>query len=566
MEHEKLTIENPALALEWDYEKNGDLHPENFTGGSNKSVWWKCSLGHSWNVEISHRTLGSGCPYCKGNKVWIGFNDLTTTHPQVAKQWDYAKNDELSPEQVSFGSNKSVWWKCSLGHSWKAVIVSRTNGCGCTYCSGRKVLAGFNDLVTTHPEVIAEWDYEKNHDLRPEQFSAGSNKFAWWKCNRGHRWEAPTSVRTKGCICPYCSGKLVIRGETDLKTIKPEVAAEWDYEKNGNLRPEGFTVFSNKYTWWKCGLGHSWRNAINHRSAGQGCPYCKGRKVLIGFNDLATTHPQIAAEWDYTKNVGLSPEQVLSGSNKSVWWKCCLGHNWKADICSRSKGSGCPYCRGRKVMPGFNDLITSQPQIAAEWDYEKNNGLRPEQVSFGSNKLVWWKCKLGHSWKTVIYGRSNERGCPYCTGRKVLTGFNDLTTTNPQIAGEWDYTKNGSLLPEHVTQHSNRNAWWHCKHIHSYRAKISNRYYGKGCPYCAGKRSIIGETDLVTLQPEWLKEWDFNKNSPNKPENYTISSNIKVWWKCKNGHSWRTQIRDRHMGNKCPYCSGKTPMRARLVR
>jgi hypothetical protein len=216
--------------------------------------------------------------------VLAGFNDIATKHPQLVAEWDYKKNDGLCPEDFVAGSNKKAWWRCDLGHSWHSVISSRTGqGCGCPYCANLKVLIGFNDLLSTEPELCLQWDYEKNAPSRPDEIAAGSNKKVWWICKNGHSWETSIHVRRIGCECPYCIGRRAISGETDLRTLKPDVAAEWNYEKNGDLRPENFTVYSNKYVWWKCSLGHNWRTAISHRSTGKDCPYCKGRKVLKGI-------------------------------------------------------------------------------------------------------------------------------------------------------------------------------------------------------------------------------------------------------------------------------------------
>ena len=124
------------------------------------------------------------------------------------------------------------------------------------------------------------------------------------------------------------------------------------------------------------------------------------------------TH-EFLSEWDYEKNKEFRPEIFTAASNKKVWWKCRLGHSWSAMITNRSKGQHCPYCIGRRVLKGFNDLVTTHPEIANEWDYEKNKPLRPEQFTIGSHKKVWWKCEHGHSWDSRIYCRK-KNGCRYC--------------------------------------------------------------------------------------------------------------------------------------------------------
>ena len=136
------------------------------------------------------------------------------------------------------------------------------------------------------------------------------------------------------------------------------------------------------------------------RSNGRDCPYCNNKKVLSGYNDLATVNPNLAKQWHPTKNGDLTPQMVTKGSNKKVWWQCSLGHEWQANICNRSKSNGtsCPYCSGKKVLAGFNDLLTVNPILASEWSYKLNSNLTPDMVTANSNQKVWWECNKGHVW------------------------------------------------------------------------------------------------------------------------------------------------------------------------
>ena len=144
--------------------------------------------------------------------------------------------------------------------------------------------------------------------------------------------------------------KKVISGENDLATVFPQLAAQWDAEKNGSLTPEAVSPNSNRRVWWKCEKGHAYCAVIAHRAqSGSGCPYCTNRKVLAGFNDLATLEPAVAKEWHPTLNGALTPEMVTAGSHRKVWWQCALGHVWKAAIYPRTgkQRCGCPICAGR---------------------------------------------------------------------------------------------------------------------------------------------------------------------------------------------------------------------------
>ena len=205
-----------------------------------------------------------------------------------------------------------------------------------------------NSLLFSNPEIAKEWNYEKNGNLKPEHFASNSNKKVWWKCNKGHEWQSKISHRNNGIGCPYCSNQNVLKGYNDLQTLNPILANEWDYDKNGEITPDMVTLGSTRKVWWKCSEGHEWQAVINNRSKGRGCPYCSGRYAIKGKNDLQTVNPNLANEWNYEKNNGLTPAEVLPNSDKKVWWKCSNGHEWQATIGSRNKGSSCPICKKTK--------------------------------------------------------------------------------------------------------------------------------------------------------------------------------------------------------------------------
>lgn len=411
----KRIIEFTKLMKEWDYEKN-ELDPAKTAAGTHKHAWWICAKGHSWSAIVRNRVLGkANCPVCAGKKVLPGFNDLATTSPEIAKQWYYPKNGDLTPEMVIRHSREVVWWQCEKGHVWDMSVTHRSVGYGCPICSNKRVLAGYNDLLSLNPVLAAEWDYEQN-TLLPSEITASSSKKVYWKCKKGHSWSAKVSARnTAGTGCPVCNGNVVLAGYNDLQTHNPKLAKEWDFEKNMKL-PSQVAPFSMEKVWWLCKEGHSWFATISGRSAGNGCPVCSGRKVLVGYNDLKTVNPAIADEWDYDAN-DKTPEQVTVKSQQIVWWRCKKGHSWQTAVYERSEGNNCPVCSGRKVVAGVNDLATLNPELLEEWDFDKNIIL-PSQVTTFSCEYVWWKCKAkGHSWKTAVATRSSGKNCPRCAGR-----------------------------------------------------------------------------------------------------------------------------------------------------
>lgn len=130
-------------------------------------------------------------------------NSLAAVHPELVAEWS-EKNLPLTPDSITFGSNKKVWWKGACGHEWETSVKARSNGEKCPICSGARVVAGINDLSTLKPELASEWSEE--NEIKPTEVSIGSHKKVIWKCKLGHEWIATVKSRTiNGTGCPYCS-------------------------------------------------------------------------------------------------------------------------------------------------------------------------------------------------------------------------------------------------------------------------------------------------------------------------------------------------------------------------
>jgi hypothetical protein len=393
------------------------------------------------------------------SKPTLGVNDLQTKFPHIAAEaygWD--------PTTVTAGTHQKKDWKCDNGHMYSSMVNNRIKGKGCPICSGRQVLAGFNDLQSRFPEIAAE-----AHGWDPSSIIAGSSKKKIWKCSLGHTWEVSINSRTSNKSgCPICSNKRLLVGYNDLASSFPDIAKEahgWD--------PESIIAGSDKKKTWRCILGHTWDASPNNRtSKNSGCPICSGRQVLEGLNDLQTKFPDIGAE-----AYGWDPSTVKAGSPQKKDWKCALDHIFSSRIADRTnQGTGCPFCSGQQILKGFNDLQTKFPHIAAEaygWD--------PSTVVAGTDQKKDWKCPLGHIFSSRVVDRTRKNaGCSICSGKQVLTGFNDLQTKFPHIAAEayeWD--------PTTITSGSGKKRIWRCKKGHLYHSSVANRTKGTGCPVCA---------------------------------------------------------------------------------
>lgn len=345
---------------------------------------------------------------------------LIETHPELVKEWHPTKNGELMPQVLTAGSHKKIWWCCSHGHEWESMVRNRAKGSGCPYCTSKRVLHGFNDLETTHPQLIKEWHPILNEDLTPQHVTPYSNKKVWWKCSEGHEWASQIATRTsKGSGCPHCSRIESIKGKSNLAATHPELIKEWHPTLNGDLTPQAISAGSGKKVWWKCKKGHEWETVLFQRTSSNqcGCPYCSGRYSIPGETDLATTYPELAKQWHPTLNGELKAQDVLPSSNKKVWWKCTHGHEWSASVANRTKGKGCPYCSGIYAIKGENDLSTTHPELANEWHPTLNKELTPRDVVAGSSKKTWWQCSHGHIWQSRVVDRKNGNNCPSCTAQ-----------------------------------------------------------------------------------------------------------------------------------------------------
>ena len=211
------------MAKQWHPWRNGDLKPTEVACNYHKKVWWLYSyddpvLGHfdfEWEASPNTRMTEPGCPFLEGNGVWPGYNDLLSRNPLVACQFHPTKNGKVSPQEISFASNKKYWWLLQyddpvLGHfdfEWEAKVVNRTLlGAGCPYIGNDKVWKGYNDLLSCMPHIARDWHGTKNRRLSPDDVYKESTKKVWWKCYRcGYAWFGSVRRRTvNGIGCKKC--------------------------------------------------------------------------------------------------------------------------------------------------------------------------------------------------------------------------------------------------------------------------------------------------------------------------------------------------------------------------
>lgn len=517
-----LQTTHPKLAKEWHISKNIKLRhpktkellaPNTITSGSAIRVWWQCDYGHEWEAKICERRgddkrRGTGCPNCysqASDAEYRLFAELTSffLEPDIKHgNKDLGKEADILIESLKLiieldgsrhhGKENSLnddQAKTKLFEE-KGYTVLRLRGKKLQKLSPYDISFDCKNITLDKVKEVIKWISEKYTQTLDKKIKDELQTYL--------------TVTTFQKDEKYHEIRKALPGKNTLGNFaeqRPDLVAEWHSAKNNNLRPEHFSLKSSKRVWWQCVIDstHEWEARIYSRANGHGCPYC-GNKSVDTNNCLAMINPQLALEWHPTLNGSLTPEYVVCGSNKKIWWQCSKNpsHEWESTVDSRHRARiGCPYCSGKRVCSD-NSLFTKNPTLAAEWHPTKNENLMPNDVTSGSKKEAWWLCykDSSHEWKASIDSRNRGNGCPFCSGRKIHSS-NSLATINPQLAAEWHPTKNGSCTPNDFTVGSKKlKIWWLCSKnsAHEWQALILTRSHGHGCPECA--RKVKSETAL----------------------------------------------------------------------
>lgn len=560
-----LSLEKPGLLKEWDFEKNASIcFPDEITSGSSKKVWWICSNGHSWMATICNRTNGAGCPYCSGKYPEKGINDFATTNPELLEEWDYKKNELIcSPDDISAGSHKAVYWKCKNGHSWHSEIRARVKGANCPYCTGKRRLSGFNDFATRYPELLTEWDYDKN-DTEPSELSPGSHQKVWWICSDcGEKWQAEVANRVAGSGCPKCGylkrskSNRTASYQKSLAFLHPELLSEWDFSQNTTLDPNSIHPKSSQIAWWICPeCKQKYQAPIANRVGGTACPVCAGKVVVSGINDLETwcrnnNRQDILDEWDYEKN-NIFPTETTPFSNKAMWFICKQGHSSKSRLANRTKNyTGCPVCekaRGTSFQEQacfyylekmFSNVSNSHHE---SWlgGLELDIYLQDIKTAVEYDGITWHKDNEKDLYKNDLCRKNGVRLIRLReNGLSSLPSCECLIIDNHGSQALNEAIKSLLVLlgdeGDDIDINVDRDA-----------SKIIERYDFK-----------IKENSIARRYPELIKEWNYEKNGNVNPEHVSYGSARKHWWKCsKCGNEYLMAVNNRtDQKQGCPICS-----------
>lgn len=405
---------NPGLAAEWHPTKNGELQPGDVPPKSGRKAWWKCVKGHEWKAVIASRANGMGCPYCS-NRLVDSSNSLSTTYPAVAAEWHPDKNHPLTPEAVTFGTGRKVWWRCKKGHEWRASIPSRTSlGTKCPYCCNQKVGYG-NSLGDTNPALAEEWAQDLNGDLTPFDVTPSSSKVYWWRCIRGHKWRSSLANRSAGKGCARCAGRtsrLEVRLYCELGAIFPKVA--WASRVGGMqvdlLLPKQKIGLEIDGSYWHRGKAKRDREKTNRLEAAglkmirlREKPLRRFRPTDVVFPTTKISKATIDEVLDSIRK--LVPKEKLPG-RRIEWY--LRQDDFVAKERYREVAASLP------APPPDRSLAVMNPELASEFHPTKNAPLTPADFHMTSARKAWWLCANGHEWKAAVANRTAGRGCPLC--------------------------------------------------------------------------------------------------------------------------------------------------------
>ena len=473
--------EHPEMLAEWEYELNS-FGPNEISRGSNKKIYWKCLKGHpSYLDTINHRLNGRGCPVCSGHKIIPGINDLESNYPKIAKTWHPTKNGDLKPSMVGLSGHNNIWWVCEKGHEYQSLISSRIRGQNCPYCSNHKVLPGFNDLETLYPDLAMQWHPTKNGNLKPSDIVPGSHVKRWWLCPRcSNEWESAPHTRIGGTGCPKCSSErqtsfpeqailFYLNKVTKAESRTKLAGAELDIylpELNVGIEYDGILYHSSNHAKAK-------EERKNKHFEALGVRLIRVKEVIEGktFEDSDVIY------YRYSRRYLNLDEPIKLITN-------LIGiRSPKVNIDNDEAAINANYLTIEKE----NSILVKRPEIASEWDYEANKGINPDTISYTSGKRIHWICSKGHKWVEDASHRYRGHNCPYCSGHRVLEGFNDVATTHPEAAYFWD--TDNLVRPEEASFGSEKKVNLRCP-VCGHKWKTGVWYIVKNpkCPKC--KHSI----------------------------------------------------------------------------
>ena len=513
---------HPEMMRFWDVSKNIKQNPSLLSAHSSEHANWLCpKCGYSWNTEINTRFISRGtCPCCEEKVVFqSGVNDLLSLLPQAALDILPEDNPNLDLSSIPIRNDVFINWDCHMCHyKWVTSSNGRTAKDSnknyrlrtCPVCAGVRRTANY--YIEHYPEVFADYNEEENGKPFSAIDGTEIKDLFWWNCRNEDCLETyqatiqqKISTRnsfSKGCL--YCAGKKVLR-EKSFAALHPDMIEE--YDSRNLLDPFEVTEHSTRTVSWVCRNNpeHTWQANFYERASGyKRCPVCDPHpkyKVM-----LYEMYPEL--EKYYSKENRRSFKSYALQSNEKPLWTCDNGHTYPNSIYRLSQRGFfyCPLCEGSIVVADINLVTAKRKDIVDQWSCK--NDFLPEEVYYNTTSPVLWECPTCHG--TYAFPVSDKRegniSCPYCNGRRVLSGFNEIPS--------WlitEYSLKNEVPISEYPVNSVHKVLWTCPTCHGdYPYRICDREVGDdSCPYCCDKKSFLDTTHLKFAIP---KKWKSGMN------------------------------------------------------
>lgn len=584
-----LTLVPDILDL-FESERNPDIDLSKLGVSSKKRVIWHCNeCGRVWETELHSRIQCVDgqysiikCPHRNTTKRAPEDVPRISDEPTMMRFWSL--ENTVDPYSTRINSTCTIILLCpDCGYRWNSSPVSFfRNSMHCPACEMRHaVQPGFTDLFTLVPDLERYYDYDKNVGIDATKLGVGSRDIVFWKCpDCGREWQSAVNTRlikedgvyrVKQCRTCFLSDP---ESYTPVSAY-PNLVRFWDFERNTadiNLTPS----HSATEIHWRCkDCGYTWTSSPRDRLRGSGCPCCNtGSKIMSGFNDALTKCPDMLTIYNPSLNEGRDLANTALYSDELFTWRCKIcGYTWDASVRNTAQSScHCPNCLNRRSIPGTNSLADKRPDISCLWS-EKNN-KSPSDVLCNSYYRATWRCSdcSGEYNAYVVDMVNGTIKCPYCSGERVLPGFNSLAAKYPDLALLW---RDEDISSDDILPTSNYRGSWRCPVCAGiYKSSVKDMVAGEThCPYCCGERVLSGFNSFKAKHPDLMDEWDYPCNyALCNPDTVSDSCHTMVWWICSKDrtHSYRMTPYDRLMyqqRNKepCPFCKGRRRKKRHLV-
>lgn len=305
---------------------------------------------------------------------------------------------------------------------------------------------------------------------------------------------------------------------------------------------------------WECPKGHRFERSISNMTKVDAvkdrprfsCTVCNGKQVVVGVNDLATTRPDLALEWNYGRNGKLQPTQVTKGSFKTVWWRCARGHEWQARISARDYRNGCPFCA--------SSLRSSIPEQLV-FQYTKKyfpDALNMYSVCGTSVDIYIPSRKIAIEFDGSYYHEMHNTDYKFekLRGKNViLLTLSGLETSRPNTVSFNDVSLNVQVYPNPFTVAL---------------GQLFKQYLGVVIDFSdyatkldLARKAVITDSGRVAITEQMRSMW-----SPlnGYAVEYIQNNGANKLWRCEHGHTFpRRYDVIKRVGLQCPYCIKRLP-------